>query len=377
MGSGIVSVIKNKKNEVPRMSKLMAASLLLLPLPAMGNAYDAALTQYFKPGGPGAVVLVAKDGKTVFRKAYGMADMEKNIVLDPSAQLRIGSITKQFTAVAIMMLAEEGRLSLDDDIAKHLPAFPTHGKRITIEHLLTHTGGVPNFTGKPGFVPNMAKEVTVAGMIDSFKNDPLQSEPGTKFAYTNSGYFLLGAIIEKVSGMPYARFLEQRIFIPLGMLDTAQDGHANGKAKRAVGYTSGGPGFEPAPPIAMTQIYAAGALVSTVDDLARWDAAISSGKLLKSANWQRAFTPYKLANGSSTGYGYGWGTSKVQGSPTIEHGGGINGFTSFAMRLPKEKVFVVVLSNTDNGITAPEVVAARAAAIAIGKPYPASFSKRP
>lgn len=361
---------------MPHLSKLIVTGLLLLPMPATGNPYDAALARYFKPDGPGAVVLVAKDGKTVFRKAYGLADLDRKRELDPAAQMRIGSITKQFTAVAIMMLAEEGRLALDDDITRHLPAFPARGKKITIEHLLTHTGGVPNFTGKPGFVPNMAKEVTVQGMIDSFKDDPLLSEPGTRFAYTNSGYFLLGAIIEKVSGMPYARFLEQRIFVPLGMLDTAHDGQAKGNALRAVGYTSGGPGFEPAPPIAMTQIYAAGALVSTVDDLARWDSAISSGRLLKARSWQRAFTPYKLAGGSSTGYGYGWGTGKVRGSPTIEHGGGINGFTSFAMRLPEEKVFVVVLSNSDNGLTAPEVIAARAAAIAIGKPYPVSFSKK-
>lgn len=357
------------------LSKLIATGLLILPLSAAGNPYDAALARYFKADGPGAVVLVTKDGKTVFRKAYGLADMSRKIKLDPAAQLRIGSITKQFTAVAILMLAEEGRLSLDDGITRHLPAFPARGRKITIEHLLTHTGGVPNFTGKPSFVPNMAKEVTVEGMIDSFKNDPLLSPPGTKFAYTNSGYFLLGAIIEKVSGMPYARFLEQRIFIPLGMLDTAHDGHAKGKALRAVGYTSGGPGFEVAPPIAMSQIYAAGGLVSTVDDLARWDSAISSGRLLKASSWKRAFTPYKLTNGTSTGYGYGWGTSKVQGSPTIEHGGGINGFTSFAMRLPREKVFVAVLSNSDNGLTAPEAIAVRAAAIAIGKPYPASFSK--
>lgn len=355
-----------------RPFKLIGAGLMLLPLAAAGradNRYDAALAGYFKPGSPGAVVLVAKNGNTVFRKAYGMADIGGKRALEPAAQLRIGSITKQFTATAIMMLAEEGKLSLDDEIRKHLPGFPTRGRKITIEHLLTHTGGIANFTGMPGFVPSMAKEVTVAGMIDSFKDDPFTSEPGMKFAYTNSGYYLLGAIIEKVSGMPYARFLEQRIFVPLGMLDTAHDGHAKGRALRAVGYTSGGRGFETAPPIAMTQIYAAGALVSTVDDLARWDAAISSGKLLKAASWKRAFTPYKLANGASTGYGYGWGSSEVQGSPTIEHGGGINGFTSFAMRLPQEKVFVVVLSNSDNGLVTPEVVAACAAAVAIGKPF--------
>jgi hypothetical protein len=207
-------------------------------------------------------------------------------------------------------------------------------------------------------------------MIDSFKNDPLEFEPGSSWRYNNSGYFLLGAIIEKVSGMPYAKFIEQRIFVPLGMSRTAYEGQDRGPVQHAVGYSGGGSGFEPSPALSMSQPYAAGALVSTVDDLARWDAAVSSGKLLKESSWKKAFTPYTLNTGKRTSYAYGWATGKLQGEAMISHGGAINGFNTYALRLPAEKVYVAVLSNADSGLVRAEVVASKAAAIAIGKPFP-------
>ncbi|MET0981094.1 MAG: serine hydrolase [Telluria sp.] len=367
------------------LSAVCVAVLVLLGAPAAGAqeapppaqsqqslaaAIDASIGAYYKANEPGATVIVVKDGKTVLRRAYGMADTAARKPMSPDMVLRLGSITKQFTATAILMLAEEGKLALGDDITRFFPDYPSRGRKITVEHLLTHTSGIVSYTDKPGYVGGMAKDMSVAAMIDGFKNDPLQFEPGTSYRYNNSGYFLLGAIIEKVSGQPYAKFVEQRIFVPLGMNDTAYEGHERGKAPRALGHSRNGESYGRSAPLSMTQPYAAGSLVSTVDDLARWDAAISGGKLLKAASWQRAFTPYQLASGKPTGYGYGWEMGKLQGAPTVAHSGGINGFLTYALRLPEQKVFVAVLSNADGGLVSPSVVANRAAALAIGKPLP-------
>ena len=335
----------------------------------LASRIDAAIAPYFKADAPGATVIVVKDGKPVLRRAYGMADTTKGVKMAPEMALRLGSITKQFTSTAILMLAEEGKLSVDDDITKHLPDYPTRGKKITIEHLLTHTSGIASYTSKPSYGAGMTKDVTVAEMIDSFKNDPLDFEPGSQYRYNNSGYFLLGAIIEKISGQTYAGFLEQRIFKPLGMQDTYYEGFGHGKAPVAAGHTRSGAGYGAAKPLSMTQPYAAGSLVSTVDDLAKWDAAVAAGKLLKPATWQRAFTPYRLSDGKPTTYGYGWGIGRVQGEAAISHSGGINGFSSFALRLPDQKVYVTVLTNSDAGPANPGVVARKAAGVAIGKPY--------
>lgn len=335
----------------------------------LASRIDAAITPYFKADAPGATVIVVKDGKTVLRRAYGMADTSKGVKMAPEMALRLGSITKQFTSTAILMLADEGKLSLEDDITKHLPDYPTRGKKISIEHLLTHTSGIVSYTSKPAYSETMTQDMTVARMIDSFKNDPLDFEPGSQYRYNNSGYFLLGAIIEKISGQSYASFLEQRIFQPLGMNGTYYEGFGKSRAPVAAGHTRTAAGFGAARPLSMSQPYAAGSLVSTVDDLARWDAAVSAGRLLKPASWQRAFTAYRLTDGKPTNYGYGWEVGKVQGEVMSGHGGGINGFTTHAMRFPEQKVYVAVLTNSDSGPANPGLVARKAAALALGKPY--------
>ncbi|HEX8613258.1 MAG TPA: serine hydrolase domain-containing protein [Telluria sp.] len=337
---------------------------------ALGERIDAAIAPYYKADAPGATVIVTQDGKTVLRKAYGMADVSKRIALTPDTAMRLGSITKQFTAVGILMLLDEGKLALDDDITKFLPDYPTRGKRITIEHLLTHTSGIVSFTSKAAFSLTDGRDKSVTQMIDTFKDDALEFEPGTRWAYNNSGYFLLGAVIEKVSGQTYATFLEERIFKPLDMRHTAYEGHERNPGPRAVGYSKGWLGVTAAKSISMTQPYAAGALVSTVDDLARWDAAISAGKLLKPASWQKAHASAVLADGKPTNYGYGWQVGKLRGVPMVAHDGGINGFSTSALRLPQQKVYVAVLSNTDAPKVQPDMVASKAAAIAIGNPFP-------
>jgi CubicO group peptidase (beta-lactamase class C family) len=351
-----------------------AAGAQQAPVPVTAPALatvqiDAAIGQAYKPNEPGAVVLVAKDGKTIFRKAYGLADAAKGTHMTPDMQLRLGSITKQFTSTAILMLVDEGKIKLDDDITRFIPDYPTRGKRITVEQLLNHTSGIASYTSQPDFPAHMTEDFTVAAMIDRFKNLPLDFEPGSSYRYNNSGYFLLGAIIEKVSGLAYADFLDQRIFKPLGMYDTAYEGKQHGKATFAAGHTKGEKGFEPSAPLSMTQPYAAGALVSTVDDLARWDVAVASGKLLKPATWQRAFAKTTLTTGKVSDYAYGWVNGAVRGVPTIEHDGGINGFNTYAMRVPSAHVYIVVLRNTDSGTTNPAIVVKKLAALAVGNPY--------
>lgn len=329
----------------------------------------ATIAPYFPAEAPGGIVLVVKDGQTVLRRAYGMADTGKGVKMAPEMAMRIGSMTKQFTATGILLLADEGKLSVEDEITKYLPDYPTQGRKITIEHLLTHTSGIVSYTGKPGFAQRAPQDTTVAATIDSFKNDPMQFEPGSAWRYNNSGYYLLGAIIEKVSGLPYHQFLEQRIFVPLGMIHTAYEGYERKKWPSAAGHSPAEKGFGPARTLGKHQSYAAGELVSTVDDLAKWDAAVGK-KLLKPATWQRAFTSYRLSDGTDSNYGYGWELTLIQGEPTIGHSGSTRGFRSYGLRVPGKGVYVAVLTNGDAGMVVPDVVARRAAAVAIGKPLP-------
>jgi CubicO group peptidase (beta-lactamase class C family) len=330
---------------------------------------DQIMTAAYKPDQPGAAVIVVKDGKTIFRKGYGMADLELGVKIEPDHVFRIGSITKQFTAVAILELMERGKLSLSDEITRFFPDFPTHGQKITIEHLLTHTSGIKSYTSLPEWLSQWRKDMTVKEIIDLFKDKPMDFAPGEKWSYSNSGYILLGAIIEKVSGMSYEDFLQKNIFDVVGMKSSYYGNAGRIIAHRIPGYSKGKTGLENAAYLSMTQPYAAGSLLSTVDDLALWDAALYTDKLVKQETLKRAFTPYKLNNGVVTGYGYGWTMVDYEGHLMIEHGGGINGFITYMLRVPQDHVFVSVLTNKDFGPTTPDDVAFKIACLAIGKPY--------
>lgn len=337
----------------------------------LADRIDAALKPMFKADAPGATVIVTRDGVPVFRKAYGLADVDRNTPMQPEMQLRIGSITKQFTAVAILMLAEQGKLSLQDEVTRILPDYPAGGKRVTIEQLLQHTAGVPNYSGMMTFSLSADRDRSVRQMIDFFKDDALDFEPGERWAYSNSGYILLGAIIEKLGGMPYADFVAMNIFEPLGMQDTAYEGHERSARRRVAGYREGIlSGYRLAEHVSMTQPFAAGALVSTVDDLARWDEAISSGKLLKEESWRQAFTPCALPQGAKCSYGLGWQLGSMRGHRMAAHAGDIPGFNGEAIRLPDDKVFVAVLGNSNRNMLNSDRVAFTAAAIAVGSPFP-------
>ena len=333
---------------------------------ALARSIEATLAPHFKADEPGATVIVTRDGKTLYRNAFGLSDVEKKTPLKPDDVLRIGSLTKQFTAVAILMLADQGKLRVSDPTTKHMADYPKAGDPVTIEHLLTHTSGVPSYTA-PEYRMSMTKAVSVDEMIDRFKDQPLKFTPGSRWDYSNSGYFLLGAIIERVSGMRYADFMAKNIFDPLGMKDSAYEGFERSGKKRVEGYADK---TRVAPPLHMSQPYAAGSLLSTVDDLAKWDAAIAAGKLLKPETWKLAFAPHTLTDGTKAVYGYGWEIRKLQGQDSMAHSGGINGFSSYGVRVPATKVYVAMLFNRDGGGGAsPAYLSEKIAAIAMGKPY--------
>lgn len=328
---------------------------------------DAVLRPHFKADEPGATVIVTRNGKVIYRNAFGLANLAVKTPLKPDDVLRIGSITKQFTAVAVLLLADQGKLSLADPITKYLTDYPNVGDSITIEHLLTHTSGVPSYTNMPDYHENRARAMTVQDMIARFKDQPLNFTPGSRWEYSNSGYFLLGAIIERVAGMRYADFVANHIFVPLDMQNTAFEGFERSTKRRVEGYADR---TNLAPHIDMSQPYAAGSLVSTVDDLAKWDAAITAGKLLKQTTWKQTFTPFTLSNGKTTAYGYGWQVRKLQGMDALAHGGGIDGFVSMGIRVPESKIYVAMLGNrSGGGGAAPQFLAEKITAIAMGKPY--------
>jgi CubicO group peptidase (beta-lactamase class C family) len=337
---------------------------------ALAKKIDAVMSEVYKPGEPGAAIIVQKDGKTIFRKGYGMADLELGVAVEPDMVFRLGSITKQFTAVSILMLAEQGKLALQDEITKFLPDYPTQGRKITVEHLLTHTSGIQSYTDLPEWLPLWRKDFTVKELIDLFKDKPMKFEPGQRWVYNNSGYILLGAIIEKVSGQTYEEFVDSRIFKPLGMKHTYYGSTERVIPRRIPGYQAGKNGFLNAPYLSMTQPYAAGSLLSTVDDLAVWSDAVFSGKLVRKEWLDRAFAPYKLKNGESTGYGYGWCIANFGGHRSIEHGGGINGFTSYEITLPEDRIFAAILTNSAISGRDPEPRAVKIAWLALGLPQP-------
>ncbi|MET3875841.1 serine hydrolase [Chitinophaga sp. OAE865] len=325
---------------------------------------DAVLIRRFPAQGPGAAVLVAKANRVLYKKAFGKANLELNVALKPGYIFRIGSITKQFTACAILKLAEEGKLSLQSEVTEFIRDYPIHG--ITIERLLTHTSGIN--TGAGAWTPETRKkDFTPQALIDSFKLRPPDFLPGASFRYNNNGYVLLGYIVELVSGMPYEEYISRYFFKPLGMKNSGYDNSSLVIPGRVSGYQRDNELYTNADYLSMTQPYSAGSLFSTVEDLYTWNEALTAGKVINKESLRKAQTSYKLDNGKLTGYGYGWWLGNIQGSPCIKHDGLINGFSTFALYLPQEKIFVAVFTNCENNN--PEVIGSEIAGITIGKPY--------
>jgi len=357
-----------------KSSLLLALSLLLNHAFAqqkddkqLFSEFDKMLSEQFKTNETGATALVSRNGQIIYKKAFGMANLEYNIPMQVDNIFRIGSITKQFTGVAILQLMEQGKLNLQDDITKFIPDYPVHGHHITIEHLLTHTSGIQSYTNMNDFSEKLTLDLKPSELINYFKNQPMEFAPGTNWKYNNSGYFLLGYIIEKVSGKTYQQYVEDNFFKHLGMSNSLYGSDSRIVKNRAGAYSKDSTGVINAHVMSMTIPYAAGSIQSTVEDLFKWHQAVHSYKLVKKESLDKAFTKYKLTNGIETNYGYGWALLNIQGSPTIEHGGAINGFLTHAIYLPKEDVFIAVFSNCNCNPAA--TITFKIAALTIGKLY--------
>lgn len=314
---------------------------------------DALVRSYADQGEFSGSVLVAWQGKVIYRKGFGWANAEWKVPNTPATKFRIGSVTKQFTAMLIMQLVEEGKLRLDGTIGDYLPDYPAGpGRAITVHQLLTHTSGLHNYTAIPRFFPEWSRlPQSPAALLAMFDSLPLDFAPGTSWRYSNSGYLVLGAIIERVGGKPYDVALRTRILDPLGLKDTGYDWNTPVIPNRAEGYTRGFDGDEHANYIDMSTPYSAGGMFSTVEDLYRWDQALAARKLLSPASYQIYLAPhFDIRPGLK--YGYGWLHGRVArraGQDSVEaigHDGGINGFNSSNFMVPADGLVVIWLDNT-------------------------------
>jgi len=312
--------------------------------------------------------LVAENGKVIFKGGFGLANMEWNIPNAPDTKFRLGSITKQFTAMLTLELVEQGKLKLDGKISDYLPDYRKDiGEKVTIHHLLTHTSGIPSYTSQPGFFANVSRNpYKVGDFVKQYASGNLEFEPGSKFSYNNSGYFLLGAIIERITGKTYAQALKEMILDKVGMKNTGYDLHDPLIPKRASGYVKTATGYTNAAYLDMSIPYAAGSMYSTVEDLYLWDQALYTDKLLTQASKDLMYKPF-LGD-----YAYGWVITKSsfkvkdQPIPIITHGGGINGFTTTIVRFPNEKHLIVILDNTGSNL---DPVSEKIAKILYNQPY--------
>lgn len=327
---------------------------------------DTIFNQAYPVHSPGAVVLIAKDNKIIYRKAFGMANLELKVPMNPANVLQLASITKQFTSVAILMLMEQGKLSLQDPLSKYISDYP-RGNEIMLHHLLNHSSGIKSYTNLPEFRTKTRLDLTPEEIISSFKNLPLEFDPNEKHEYSNSGYVLLGYIIEKISGMTYEDFIQKNIFDKLGMKNSYYGNEYKIIPNRANGYQLYEGSFENAEYMSPTIPYAAGSLMATVDDLFLWYLAIHQNTLISEKSKQIAFTNHRLTNGELSNYGYGWFINELADMTTLEHTGGINGFTSSGIYVPAGNCYAIVLSNLDDG-KGPERYNLKALSHVLGKP---------
>ena len=328
----------------PRRSHFLAF-ILLLTFAAVVHADkvdDFVKAQMEKQHLPGVSIVVIKDAKIVKMEGYGLANIELNVPARPETVYKIGSVSKQFIAAGIMLLIEEGKVSLDDNVGKFLEGTPESWKPITIRHLLTHTSGIVREA--PGFDP--LKIQTDADVIKTAYSLPLRFTPGEKYEYCNVGYFTLAEIISKVSGKPWGDFLNERVFTPLGMTATRTTTVTDLVPNRANGYVWRNGKMQNA--TIFLALRPSGAFLSTVIDLAKWDEALNNGKLLKRSTLEQMWTPLKLNDGKSHPYGFGWQLEPVNGHKQVNHGGSLPGFRAQLARFIDDKVTVVVLTNGDN-----------------------------
>jgi CubicO group peptidase (beta-lactamase class C family) len=331
---------------------LPVATLLLLPLSASAQqrgdsatiaaVADSIAAEVMTMPVAGVAIGVARGGKVVYRKAHGLSDLEAGTPLTLADLHQIGSVTKQFTSAAVLQLVEEGRIELDDPVQEYLPDFDTQGHTVTVHNLLNHTSGIRSYTSIYGMNP-VPREV----LLDSIQKHPFDFTPGEKFLYNNSGYYLLGVLLEAVTGVPYARYMEERFFEPLGMTSTSYCGYEGEEVP--VGYSPGEGGLSTSLLSDMAFPGAAGALCSTVDDMLTWQRALVSGEVVPPAIYALMTTPAELGSGDPMRYGYGLIMNELEGHPVVAHGGGIPGYNTSLSYYPEEDLGIVVLVNTSPG----------------------------
>ena len=303
------------------------------------------MQSYVQQGTFMGTVLVARDGNIVFDKAYGMANIELEVPNTPDTKFRLGSITKQFTAAAILLLEERGKLKIGERVKMYLPDAPMSWDRITVQNLLTHTSGIPNFTDMADYGTVKLSSRTASAAVAAVRDRPLDFGPGEQYRYSNSGYVVLGDIIERVSGQTYEAFVTENIFKPLGMNDSGYDSNSAIIKRRASGYTRLPTGrVVNATYIHMSIPHAAGALYSTTHDLLKWEQALFAGKIISKASLERMTTPFK------NDYGFGLGSRVAGGRRVIAHSGGIDGFNTMMAYYPETRTVVIVLSNVNGPV---------------------------
>jgi D-alanyl-D-alanine carboxypeptidase len=328
------------------------------------HSIDLVLEEAYAVDGPGAVALLVKDGQTLYRRAIGLANLEFAVPLAPEMVFQVASLTKPFTAQATLLLAEAGKLTLTDSVTRYLPDCAALAP-ITLEHLLTHTAGLVNYVELPEWWAIHRQDVTVVELMALFKDRPLLSAPGARWAYNNSGYVLLGAVIEAVSGQPYAQFVGERLLAPLGLHRSGFFPAGQVLSGCVNGYQMVDGTCQKAEYLSLTQAYAAGALLSTADDLARWGVALFAGQVLQPATLERALSAYRLNDGTLAPYGYGWFIAQGHGRQLVEHLGSLPGFAHYVIGVPAERLWAIVLTNRASQNTVPDKLARQMIALAL------------
>lgn len=309
---------------------------------------DSYINRMVKSDAPGVSVIVTRGDSTIFHKAVGMADLELGIPLKKEHKFRIASVTKQFTAAAIMKLYDEGLLDVESEITDFIPNFPTHNQEIIVEQLLNHTSGIPSYTNSAKWTAEFQKkDFKLNEFIMEFAPRNMEFVPGTRFKYNDMGYYLLGYIIELLSRESYQDFLQQEFFRTAGIRNIVLDNNYQIIPGRIKGYTLKNGEYANAEYISMTQAYSAGGLLSTAEDLAKWNRALVSGKLISREALEMTWTPTKLLTGKYHNYGFGWDIQDLFDREALGHSGGINGFTSRVLYFPEEELYIAVLSNCD------------------------------
>lgn len=363
--------------------KLLSLLFIIVTLPITSSAQslttklDKLLESYYNDMEPGATVLISKKGRPIYQNQIGLANMEYQIPIQKDTKFPIGSITKQFTAAAILMLEEQGKLNTTDYIGAYLSDFPKEKYLVTIEHLLLHTSGIPDFPRVQEIRKQMRNNLSPEDIIEIIKKEPLNFEAGTSMRYSNTGYLLLGMIIEKIANQTYAEFLKENIFQSLKMSNTTLSHYEDIIPNRATGYSEDY-NDELINATYHTSSHAAGAIVSTPTDLNRWITALRGSKLLNEKSLKKMFHNYTLTNGKNIGLGYGWEINEIADNPTFEHSGFEPGYKCNSVYIPSEELYIIVLQNNEYGSPTPFML--QAAAMCINQPYPnevsaISFSK--